>query len=110
MYASYGCSIAGLAFYKQVAGDFAFPSNYNNNLFFSDYCGGWIRAFNPDATRTSDIDVDNFAPKVVQNLQGALTMAPSTDGGLYFVDRGTHNGATDVNTGVSSGKISTILK
>lgn len=105
-----GCAITGLSFYYNTsAGDLAFPDQYNGKLLFADYCFGWIRMIDIYADlgerSLSPTNIHIIAPVVVTGIGGAMTMAQSSGNGMYFVDRGTHNGAYSVNTGVSTGTL-----
>lgn len=73
-----GCAIAGGAFYNPA--NPAFPSDYQGDYFFADYCGGWIRRIDP-ATKT----VTGFAT----GISSPTDVRVGNDGAVYYVERGT---------------------
>jgi glucose/arabinose dehydrogenase len=72
-----GCAITGGAFYDPPTGQF--PVGYANTYFFADFCGGWIRRYDP-ATR----QVFGFASDIASPVD--LRVHP--DGSLYYLARG----------------------
>jgi glucose/arabinose dehydrogenase len=72
------CAITGGAFYNPPK--VQFPSSYLGKYFYSDFCGGWIRRFDP-ATSTST----GFATGI--NSPVDLQVGP--DGSLYYLARGS---------------------
>ena len=75
--AATGCSITGGAFYNPTT--VQFPSGYVGDYFFSDFCSGWIRRYDP----TSDKAV-GFAT----GLDRPVDLKVSKDGSLYYLTRG----------------------
>jgi glucose/arabinose dehydrogenase len=71
---SSGCAITGGAFYNPAI--VQFPSSYLGSYFFADYCGGWIKRFNP-ATGA----VSNFADSV----DSPVDLSVSPDGSPYYL-------------------------
>lgn len=71
------CAITGGTFYNPSTQQF--PSSYVGKYFFADYCGNWIRAFDP-ATGS----VENFA----SGLSSPVDLHVSADGLLYYLMRG----------------------
>ena len=69
-----GCAITGGAFYNPQT--IQYPSDYVGDYFFADYCGGWIRRFDP-ASNT----VAGFATGI--NSPVDLQVGP--DGNLYYL-------------------------
>lgn len=47
-----GCSIVGAAFYDPATP--TFPTAFLHRYLFMDYCGGWIRTFDPTSLTVSD--------------------------------------------------------
>jgi glucose/arabinose dehydrogenase len=76
-----GCAITGGAFYNPAT--VQFPSSYLGKYFFADYCGNWIRVFDP-ATGTTQ----NFASALAAPVD--LNVGP--DGLLYYLMRGSSSG------------------
>jgi glucose/arabinose dehydrogenase len=72
-----GCAITGGAFYNPARPQF--PAAYTGRYFFADYCGGWIRTFNP-VTGATELFASGLGAPV------DLDVAP--DGSLYYLDRG----------------------
>ncbi|MFN0103455.1 MAG: PQQ-dependent sugar dehydrogenase [Bryobacteraceae bacterium] len=71
-----GCSIAGGAFYNPAT--VRFPASYFGKYFFADFCGGWIRVYDP-ATDTAT----GFATGA-----GSLVDLQVSDAGkLYYLNR-----------------------
>jgi glucose/arabinose dehydrogenase len=79
-----GCSIIGGAFYNPPSPQF--PVIYTGQYFFSDYCSGWIKVYDPVAN-----SVAGFATGV--NHPADLKTGPN--GSLYYLARGSGG-----NTGV----------
>jgi glucose/arabinose dehydrogenase len=79
---SAGCAITGGAFYAPAT--MQFPSEYRNDYFFADYCGGWIRKLDPAAGNA----VVDFA----SGIPSPVDLKVGDDGGLYYLARGS--GAT----------------
>lgn len=76
-----GCAIIGGDFYNPVV--VQFPSAYVGQYFFSDYCGKWIRSFDPN-----NPPAPGAAPVFATGLPDApagLQVGP--DGGLYYLVR-----------------------
>jgi hypothetical protein len=72
------CAITGGAFYNPVTAQF--PPDYIGKYFFADFCGGWIRRFDP-ATGS----VANFA----SGISSPVDLQVSADGSLYYLARGS---------------------
>jgi glucose/arabinose dehydrogenase len=75
--AATGCAISGGAFYNPATSQF--PSSFVNKYFYADYCGNWIRVFDP-ATGTSQ----SFATA----LSSPVDLKVGPDGLLYYLMRG----------------------
>jgi glucose/arabinose dehydrogenase len=76
--ASTGCSITGGAFYDPAT--VRFPSQYQNDYFYTDYCGGWIRSFDPTTGASA-----GFASGIVNPVD----LEVGGNGSLYYVARGS---------------------
>ena len=76
-----GCAITGGAFYKPST--VQFPSEYVNDYFFADLCGGWIRKLDPLAGNS----VVTFA----SGISAPVDLKVASDGTLYYLARGTNS-------------------
>lgn len=77
--ANAGCAITGGAFYNPKTAQF--PSDYQGDYFFADYCSGWIRRFDPvQETVVSFKAGSNESP---------VDLKTGDDGALYFLARNT---------------------
>ena len=74
-----GCSITGGAFYDPTTATNSFAS-YQGKYFYTDYCSGWIRSFDP-ATGTSAA----FASGIVNPVD----LEVADNGSLYYLFRGS---------------------
>ena len=72
------CAITGGTFYNPPK--VQFPSSYLGKYFYSDFCGGWIRLFDP--TNNSSI---GFAT----GISAPVDLQVGSDGSLYYLARGT---------------------
>jgi glucose/arabinose dehydrogenase len=76
-----GCSITGGTFYNPTDPTTPwFPPEYEGDYFFADFCGGWIRTYEPATGEAS-----GFAT----GLERPIDMEVSEDGGLYYLARAT---------------------
>lgn len=75
--ATTGCAITGGAFYNPTIN--RYPPQYTGQYFFADFCGGWIRVFDPASAQAAA-----FATGVSNPVD--LTTGP--DGNLYYLARG----------------------
>lgn len=97
-----GCAITGGAFYNPTTA--TFPSDYVGKYFFSDFCGGWIRRFDPATSTAQD-----FASGIANPVDLAVT----NDGSLYYLARGIGNvfrvqfSNPTATNGIISGRIAT---
>jgi glucose/arabinose dehydrogenase len=73
-----GCAIVGSAFYNPVGSQF--PAEYAGVYLFADLCGAWIRKLDPG----NGNQVTTFAT----GLNSPVDLQVSTDGSLYYLDRG----------------------
>ena len=72
------CAITGGAFYDPATAQF--PSSYVGDYFFADFCGGWIKRYQP-----SDGSVQPFA----SGINKPVDVQVSSGGGLFYLARGT---------------------
>ncbi|MFY0564972.1 PQQ-dependent sugar dehydrogenase [Archangium lansingense] len=73
---SRGCAITGGVFYNPAQAQF--PAEYTGRYFFSDYCNGWIRTYDPK----------NGAVAVfATGLEAPVDLDVGPDGSLYYLDR-----------------------
>jgi glucose/arabinose dehydrogenase len=75
------CSVTGMAFYNPPVQQF--PSQYVGKLLYQDFCGGYIRSFNP-ATRASSA--------FVTGISFPTNMVIAPNGTLYYVARNQQTG------------------
>jgi glucose/arabinose dehydrogenase len=72
------CAITGGAFYNPPTAQY--PSDYVGDYFFADFCGGWIKRYDP----ASGV-VTNFA----SGISAPVDLKVASDGSLYYLSRGT---------------------
>ncbi len=80
-----GCAIAGGAFYNPVT--MQFPTNYKDQYFFADLCGGFIRYVDPNAGPPIPAST-SFATGISQPVD----LQVSSDGSLWYLARGSASG------------------
>jgi glucose/arabinose dehydrogenase len=85
-HSSGGCAITGGAFYDALT--WQFPSDYLNDYFFADFCGGWIRKLDPDSG-----GVTTFAT----GLSFPVDLKVADDGSLYYLARGSGSNTGSVS-------------
>jgi hypothetical protein len=57
-----------------------FPSGYVGDYFFADFCGGWIRSFDPSTSEASGFAI---------GIEGRpVDLEVSKEGELYYLSRG----------------------
>jgi glucose/arabinose dehydrogenase len=71
------CAITGGTFYNPPVSQF--PASYVGKYFFSDFCGNWIRLFDPSNSTATDFATDLAAP---------VDLQVGADGSLYYLIRG----------------------
>ncbi|HZI18965.1 MAG TPA: PQQ-dependent sugar dehydrogenase [Pyrinomonadaceae bacterium] len=71
------CAITGGAFYNPPAAQF--PQSYVGRYFFADFCGGWIRTFDPLTGAVADFATGAGSP---------VDLKVGPDGSLYYLSRG----------------------
>ncbi|MDX6693496.1 MAG: hypothetical protein QOF02_1099 [Blastocatellia bacterium] len=72
------CAITGGTFYNPPR--VQFPSNYLGKYFYSDFCGGYIRMFDPATSSSTGFATGINAP---------VDLQVGTDGSLYYLARGS---------------------
>jgi glucose/arabinose dehydrogenase len=72
-----GCAITGGAFYNPSV--VTYPGQYLGKYFFADFCGGWIRRFDPGTNTASDFG---------NGLNSPVDLQIGPDGNLYYLQRG----------------------
>ncbi|MEM6282504.1 MAG: PQQ-dependent sugar dehydrogenase, partial [Chloroflexota bacterium] len=72
-----GCAITGGSFYRAAVP--LFPSAYNGDYFFGDYCNGWLRVYDAD-TETVSVFADELG-------FGLVALATGPDGALYYLQQ-----------------------
>jgi glucose/arabinose dehydrogenase len=96
-----GCAITGGAFYNPTTA--IFPSDYVGKYFYSEFCTGWIRRFDP-ATATDTA----FAT----GISNPVDLIVTDDGSLYYLARGSGSvfrvqSTPTASNGMISGRITT---
>ena len=76
--ATTGCAITGGTFYNP--GRAMFPGKYVGSYLFADFCGGWIRRYDPATDKTT-----SFAT----GLSGPVDLQVDRDGSLLYLTRGS---------------------
>ena len=74
-----GCSITGGAFYDPTTATTSFAS-YQGKYFYTDFCSGWIRSFDPVAKTSAP-----FASGIVKPVD----LEVGDNGSLYYLYRGS---------------------
>ncbi|MFE8596064.1 PQQ-dependent sugar dehydrogenase [Archangium violaceum] len=73
---SNGCAITAGVFYNPAQRQF--PTEYTGRYFFSDYCNGWIRTYDPK---------DGAVAVFATGLEAPVDLDVGPDGSLYYLDR-----------------------
>jgi glucose/arabinose dehydrogenase len=81
-----GCAITGGALYDPTT--VRFPTQYQGDYFYADYCGGWIRSFDP-ATGASSA----FASGIVKPVD----LEVGDNGSLYYLAYGSSSAPASVH-------------
>jgi glucose/arabinose dehydrogenase len=71
------CAFTGGAFYNPTT--LQFPPEYEGDYFFADFCGGWIRTYDP---------VTKVASGFATGLSSVVDLEVSREGELYYLSRG----------------------
>jgi glucose/arabinose dehydrogenase len=77
-----GCAITGAAFYDATPA--RFPAAQVGSYFFADFCGGWIRRFDPHA--------GNAVSLFATGIDGPVDLRVGPDGALYYLAYGLQHG------------------
>jgi glucose/arabinose dehydrogenase len=72
------CAITGGTFYNPPK--VQFPSSYLGKYFYSDFCGGWIRLFDPS---------NNSSTGFATGISSPVDLQVGSDGSLYYLARGS---------------------
>jgi glucose/arabinose dehydrogenase len=72
------CAITGGTFYRPPGS--GFPTSYNGDYFFADYCARWIRYY--------DVDTDTVQPFATNTESFVVDLITAPDGSLYYLARG----------------------
>lgn len=70
------CAITGGTFYEPAV--LAFPSWYFGQYFFADFCGNWIRRYNPQ---------NGAVAAFATGVRGPVDLGVGPDGALYYLAR-----------------------
>ncbi|WNG55549.1 hypothetical protein F0U59_12730 [Archangium gephyra] len=73
---SNGCAITAGVFYNPAQRQF--PTEYTGRYFFSDYCNGWIRTYDPK---------DGAVAVFATGMDAPVDLDVGPDGSLYYLDR-----------------------
>jgi glucose/arabinose dehydrogenase len=68
------CAIVGAAFYNPVTSQF--PSDYQGDYFFGDYCTGWINRIDPSTKQVSSF---------ITGVAGPIDVKVDKDGAFYYL-------------------------
>jgi glucose/arabinose dehydrogenase/PKD repeat protein len=71
-----GCAIIGSTFYDPRTAQF--PSEYQGDYFFTDFCNDWIRRYDPATDQATLFATEGFNP---------IDLETSEDGSLYVMQR-----------------------
>ncbi len=82
-----GCAITGGAFYTGGT-DPSFPSSYNADYFYADFCKGYIRRYDPNTDRSIAF---------VSGLNFPVDLEVGPDGSLYYLERGGANSLSRIS-------------
>ena len=92
-----GCAIVGLNVYTPKSTDF--PNRYIDNIFFADYCEGYVRVIDGE---TGDL-IEDFAKNVDRPL---IINEHEETGSIYYLSRGgTGGGSSNDNTLSKTGSL-----
>ncbi len=71
------CAITGGTFYNPTTQQF--PAEYAGKYFYSDFCAGWIRRYDPAADTSANFATATSSP---------VDLQVSSDGSLWYLERG----------------------
>ena len=90
-----GCAITGVSFYN--SNTIQFPPEYQNKIFFSDYCFNYIKTFD---VKTKEVEM--FA----QDVRRPIAVTTGDDGSVYYIARGGNwDGSVEDNTSTNIGSV-----
>jgi glucose/arabinose dehydrogenase len=79
------CAITGGTFYNPQTNQF--PEDYTGDYFFADYCGGWIRRFNPASHTVTEFAGGIDSPAALEvGLDGTLYYLSISEGAVYKIE------------------------
>jgi glucose/arabinose dehydrogenase len=86
--ATTGCSITGGVFYNPTT--LQFPSGYEGDYFFADFCSGWIRRLEPPPPPSPGEAGGSYtATDFASGIEGRpVDLEVSKEGELYYLSRG----------------------
>lgn len=76
------CTVIGAAFYNPTTA--TFPAQYHGKYFFADYCGGWIKYFDPNSPPAIGA-ATGFATGISSPVDIHVN---NNDGSLWYLARG----------------------
>ncbi len=76
--ATTGCAITGGTFYNPARNTFG--ARFGGDYFFADYCGGWIRRYDPATDRSI---------RFATGISSPVDLRVGDNGHLYYLARGT---------------------
>ena len=79
-----GANVTSGPLYRKNQGDFAFPQQYHDGMFYGDFSRKWIRFARVDANNHTVTNTIPFA----RGFSGPLSIQPGPDGGIYFAEYG----------------------
>jgi glucose/arabinose dehydrogenase len=85
-----GCAITGGTFYAPTT--VLFPSEYEGDYFFAEFCNGWIRKLEPPPDAASGFTASGFAT----GLERPIDLEVSKAGELYYLARGSTSSPASV--------------
>lgn len=89
------CAISGGEFFQPVTS--TFPKEYTGRYFFADYCGGWIKSWNPEDGKPAT----DFASGII----APINIKTGPDGQLYYLARGNDKSGAAANTASTLGEL-----
>lgn len=77
-----GCAIIGAAAVEPATS--TFPASYDGDLFYADYCNGWMKSFDP---------VTGTSTPFATGIETPTHLVFGPDGNLYYLTRNTGTGS-----------------
>ncbi|MGB7924956.1 MAG: PQQ-dependent sugar dehydrogenase [Pyrinomonadaceae bacterium] len=79
------CAITGGTFYNPPSNQF--PEEYRGDYLFADYCGGWIRRFNPVTKTVTEFAAGIAEPAALEvGMDGSLYYLSISEGAVYKIE------------------------